>query len=487
MRHCRKIQRPLDDFDKYFISDSALEMVQLAIEVKHPKFVNSVLNTLTKNAIGLHIKTDGVNLIREEGNLINQNSQLAPINVLKIPENQKNKNCDELCEWMYETHQPDFSKSLATIAADDHRVVLNSSHMCADGGYLLYLLNKCMSDLEKTHSNSSFNESSHKNNNDNKLNYNSDENDFYLPGSVSELMKDELEEAKNSKLEISDDLTYTPLNLFEKQSSRRSDQSCKLDSERASELNHDVDIESFSRRIMEAAKNAKKTTYISNKSDASTFQCYDKNSKTLKGLSEYIWTGLSLIMCARNGKIGPIGINTCVDFRRFTNKYQNNEKLFCNSFTCINVVSEKKVNENMTIEEVAHEMRKNFDYLMKNKGVFVNYYRDPTKHFKPNFIFPHISNMGPIKFKDPIADFCMAQRMNEEAASGALAILSYSKCGNGINEVNNRLLYSPSFINEKDGHMLIDALMFFLHEIPIQTKVGDALKQLIHFQNSYKY
>ena len=123
--------RPMSANEKRFSDQINMMFMQFAIEVNHPSELKPFLEKIINATSGLFIKTDGYNLI-------SNNVSKDCIKIQKIPKGIKTlQGC---CDWLYNSLTPNTDHALASIAADDTRIVVNSNHALTDGGYYAQLL-----------------------------------------------------------------------------------------------------------------------------------------------------------------------------------------------------------------------------------------------------------------------------------------------------------------------------------------------------------
>lgn len=121
--------RPLVGKEKIFLNPDYRVYVQFS------------LNKLKKSTSGLYIKSDGYNFLY---NMKDEES----VTVHRIP--KAINNLSECCDWIYRTYTPDVDYSLASISADDTRVVVNSCHALTDGGFIDVLIQDIQNPLSKS-------------------------------------------------------------------------------------------------------------------------------------------------------------------------------------------------------------------------------------------------------------------------------------------------------------------------------------------------
>lgn len=412
--------RPLDESEFYFVSKEAMEFVQLSFELDSSASVSNFVNQLKYSVAGLHARCD-------RDRLFSINRHLSEIPVYSIPSHLRTLKA--VNQWMYLNHTPEINDRLAEIACDDHRVVINSSHVCADGGYLASLV-KGIQTKEGLPAHPT------------------------LPGSIVSILNDELTRVKSNKeikLAGPDSVTYL--------------------------LNQKEDVN--------VPENCKAYSIIQS-DDSKSLACYDEKKKKINGLTEHMWCGLSLSICALNNEIGPIGVNTCVDFRRLVKPQSRVSNEMTNFFGVVNIVADHFDDPNLKISDLSKQFRDHFNYVINSDAIFYNYLH-PTDMHKDNTPVAHLSNIGPIKYKKPIKDFEITLNLNQKSAQDVAQIVSYSKINE--NDENNNVIhyqfaYSPRVISHKLGRKIFDSFHFFMRNIKPSNLVVDAFNELKKFQKN---
>ena len=93
-----------------------------------------------------------------------------------------------------------------------------------------------------------------------------------------------------------------------------------------------------------------------------------------------------------------------------------------------------------------------------------------------------LSNMGVINIKPPFEDVWVQQTMEEHETDYEMCLLSWSKVGNGRNDVYARLRYSTNVISDQEASGFSESLRHVLENMPLSTTVGDAVEQLMQIQ-----
>ena len=418
--------RPLDESEFYFVSKEAMEFVQLCIKLKSPEKIENYVNQVRQSIAGLYSKCD-------RKYLYNVDRKPNEIEIHKIPNYLKSYDLQDVNQWMYENHTPDIHDHLAEIAANDTMLVINSSHVCADGGYLASIVKNIQS-------------------------RNGLPPHPTVPGSIIELLKDHFDSVQSQNKEVklfqSDQVTYL-LNLKE---------------------NPDVLETSKAHSLFKILK-------------AKELSCFNQSNAKLQGLTDMMYCGLSLSLSAKNNKLGALGCNTCVDFRKVIPS-QKVSKEMTNFFSTINIVSanmSNPSNKNLTIGDISKLFRDNFTMLMKDNALFYSHLHPVDMH-RDNTPFAHLSNIGVIKILDnsPIEDFAIRLQVNQKAAQEVFQIVSYSKVSKGRNDVHFQCAYSPKIISDHDAKVIFDSFVYFMKNINIDTKVVDAYNSMKKIQSKIK-
>ncbi|KAK8898022.1 hypothetical protein M9Y10_000272 [Tritrichomonas musculus] len=425
----QRFGRPMVGIEKLFVNQIHNCYIQFALEVEHREDMPTVLNKV-KNAIaGLYIKSDGFNLL---DNLKDQES----VTVHEIP--KEIETLSACCDWIYNTYTPNIESSLASIAADDHRIVVNSNHSITDGGYFVNLLK----DIQDPSKESLFSQ---------KAPIPKDLRTDLLKNEFDNFLKNKTKYMKNLPSYQQKDLTY--LNLQET-----------------------VSLPDSYNLLPKRCKAELKCTELS------PF-IYDRQTKRLSHMSEFLWTGLCMAINAKNGQYGPIGLENCMDLRRLLPKERVNQS-FGNAYTDF-TMSVKEANPRMTINEINSSFRSNFN-RMKVNDWFYKEYMFPFAFQRENCSVSHVSNVGPMKFRSPYKDFYLQCTQKEEGLRPILQVTSYSKNNEekDINDIVLHMRYSPTVMSKKNANDIFDTYVYFLKNVDPRKKSGDVLDELIAFQNS---
>lgn len=421
--------RPMSANEKRFSDQINKMFIQFAIEVNHPSELPPFLEKIKKSTAGLFIKTDGHNLI---DNGISPDS----VTIHKIPKNIKTlQGC---CDWLYETLTPNNDHALASIAADDTRVVVNSNHALTDGGFYAQLLE----DIQNPSADYLF------------------KSIAPMPGDLrNNLLKPEFDQFLKDKAKYA---SHWP-------SFKTSDLTFLT-------LQETVDLPDRSKLVPPRLQTEMKCNELS------PF-IYDKKTGKTNHVSDYLWAGICFAMNAKNGKFGSIGIDTCMDFRRILPKSKIDHS-FGNAFTNFTLCVEKP-DPKMTVGEICKELRKNFKLIRANDW-FYKEYLFPLEVFREDCAVCHVSNVGKLSIKDPLKDFHLQVTSKENALRPFAQVTSYNKLKveTGLNDFILHFRYSPLIMSYKTAKDIFDTYIYFLKNIDPSKKSGDVLDELIHFQQS---
>ena len=421
--------RPMVDIEKLFVNQVHNCYIQFALEVEHPKHMPSILEKMKHAISGLYIKSDG-------SKFYDNRKDPESVTVHRIP--TKLKTLSDCCDWVYSTYTPNIESSLASIAADDHRIVVNSNHSITDGGYFVNLL-KNIQDPSKS---GLF------------------EKKAPIPRDLrTDLLKDEFDEFLQNKEKYmkrlpsykQKDLTY--LHLQEK-------------------VNLPDSYNLFQKRCCAHIKCSDLSPHV-----------YNRSANKLSHMSEFLWTGLCMATNAKNGKHGPIGLENCMDLRRLVPKERVSNS-FGNAYTDF-TMSVSGANPKMTIGEINASFRSSFNQLKQNYW-FYKEYLFPFTYIRDNCSVSHVSNVGPMKVSSPCKDFYLQCSQKEEMLRPFLQVTSYSKMNDkkDMNDLVLHMRYSPAMISMKNANDIFDTYVYFLKNVDPRMKSGDVLDELIHFQKS---
>ncbi|OHS99611.1 hypothetical protein TRFO_33872 [Tritrichomonas foetus] len=425
------ISRPLGPFEGLFTESR--EQVQFVLELSSPKYLPKIVDQLIDSINAFRLKTDGENLIYSSKNI--------PA-VHQIP--SEFKSTYDVAKYV-SSIPLDYSKTLANIAVDDHRVAVNVSHMVCDGGFFVDLFKRIT---------------------ENRVLPN-DPNGF-LPYKMEELFKNEVENTDPKLVKAHVD-------------------SVKLLS--AVNWSHSSTNDS----IMDC-----KSVYVENEVKNMRF------TKDKVGLTDSLWTSLALAYNAHSGSLDHLfnqnsnmnifdknqlhnifGVSTCVDLRNKLLPEQINKNV-CNNFTSIFVIPNmSNLTERSTIRELAVEMRKDFltkrdngSFFATIKAILNGFPEQPTPT-----AYAEVSHIGRFVMKPPIVDVYIGQTMKSKPIEMLMPLSVFSKSSETTNTVITRMQYSPTVMTEKDAQTITNMVVHALRNIPNDVTIREAYEELSALKN----
>ena len=422
---------PNAQYEKSFFDHFKSSYIQFAIEVGNKQDMSDILDKIKNAATGLYIKTDGFKILSNSQNQ-------STVTVYTIP--KEIHSLSDCCDWIFREHTPNTNSSLASIACDDTRIVVNSNQSITNTDYFVNLLNTLQ---------------------------NSPYDKFFTHKSPipihfnTNIIKEEYEEYFENKQHHSkgwpafqqSDLSF--LNLH----------------------NHDLANNSMNHNQLLCKADIKC-------SELSPF-IYDKCIGKPKNIYEFMWTGLCMATNTTNGKFGPFGIANCVDYR----KIQTNGSLI-NSFGNLNYTNfslcVQDVNPKMTIGEICSLFKCNFN-LVKANDQFYKDYMYPIEYNSNDNAVSHFSNVGPISIKSPLYnDIYMQNSEMEDGMPPLLNVSCYStsKMDNGMDDIIVQMRYSPTVLSKENAEKVFKTYVYFLKNVDPSMNSGDVLNELIRFQKS---
>ena len=344
----------------------------------------------------------------------------TPFNILKMPNDIVD--VQEAADWIDRNGSPVLTETLATVAANDRIVAYNCQHMCADGRLMLHFVNHLF-------------------------------DDDLLSKKVCGLPKEQPVLFKEMFDKYNETAPYTPVSELTRLQWRRKRPSV------------------FDR--------SRKAQYKLFKLPSTRFTCYNPKEKRLVGLTDSLLMSMLLSAQAYNKRLeSSMCMMTVMDMRT---KMQPSDVGFdvCNNYVCVPTIA-RGVTEGTTLEELRRRLKSDLTYKIKNNGVypcmrFEDFAQDGTTIMS-------LSNMGVINIKPPFEDVWVQQTMEEHETDYEMCLLSWSKVGNGKNDVYARLRYSTNVISDKEASGFSESVRHVLENMPLSTTVGEAVEQLMQIQ-----
>ena len=412
--------RPLKGFEKFWASDNAPEYLEFAVKFDDPKLVPIALENFKKLFCGTRLK------------IVNECYHKAdPFPITKIP--NYIQDCEEAVTWMISNNVKPCSQIMTTFSINDTIIAGSTCHNTGSGGYVFNAVRHCL---------------------DNPNTLFPDGKQVEIPCHTSEMYGDLIEKAIKSNPPI-------------------------IHSSELSEFSLDLK----SPYLMPKGSHA---IYLRGTIPASSLQCYDKVKKRPINLSNQVWTAFSLVHEAYGAKqqgrtsISRLSTSSVVDLDRMN--FSRNKKINWNSTNSVcspNIYVD--TTPDMTIEEIGIGFRKNHD-LNENNGAILWFTQGDTE-FKPAGKCGNgVSNIGPIVMKNGLKDFYLQSYSPAPVIETSLFFSTFSVVTKHRNDVKICLRYQPTSITAKTARIIKESTEFVLTQIPLKTRLKDAVKELQDFQ-----
>ena len=407
------IKRSVDPFDQLFID--TVQMCQLAIHVKHPSHVEPLLEKVKKIFVSTKMRLEGNFIVRDDS---------IDVPVVKLPENFKNMS--EACNYMFINHSPLINQTMGIIGANSDTIVINSNHVCTDGGYCLEAFNALRDDI-----------------------------DIVPPminnGTYASFEK-QINEARSAP-------PPRPLNprltrIFPK------DQKMAVDFPLINGVRSKV-----------AAKD---------------LTCFDKVKQRPVGMTDFLYTNIILSGLAFENKFDEgMGITTVMSVR----PYLDRPATFEDGCAISLIPVSGKGSLDTTIAEFMRSTREDFNQRIQ-RGEHFGFIHDYTKPCDMSKEIPGlpltVTNIGQFKLGGPIDDvgFAATVAVNPRGAP-FYTYLHYSVVGEGRNDTVNEVLYSPTVTSKREAQLLLDSVLYGMQNIQLNDSLGVALDKMKGFQEKF--
>lgn len=215
--------------------------------------------------------------------------------------------------------------------------------------------------------------------------------------------------------------------------------------------------------------------------------CYDKERKTLKGLSESLWLALALSTSTYGNTLDKFGCTNCINMRPFMNP-KDIDASVGNCFTTTSIYADN-VDLNQTVRQLGQQFRKNFEngksngQLKSSMQVLIQGF----PHLSDHVLFSQLSNLGMIPQPKEVVDLHIHNRITSTGFEVLGCLINYGKNSFGKDIIVPRFEYPPSVVSELDFKRIFASTLFVLKDLPLDTSVGDACNQIRKIQESIKY
>ena len=345
--------------------------------------------------------------------------------VAQIPNNLTK--IEDVARWVTVNCNPFPKSSLGIISANNNYVAANVTHACWDGKIIIDIVNAIVNDIE-----------------------------------VPEIKT-----------------FYNSMNIFP-------EEIAKAEAFPESEITHKGLTRFTSKDKFFKAQNHINQFYTI-KTPVNQLKCYDPILKRPRGLTDALYANICLSCAAYEGKLDKIGINSCVDLRKFI-PYKCNQWELQNVFSSIDIVA-KDVTLDTTIRELMRKTRDAYNQRIKENahfGFFKHLNDEPDFSKQIKKIRPAVSNLGIFPIGGPIDDILVKDicLLDPNGYYGA-EFESYGIRGCGRNDVFTVLEYGQQDLSRREASLLLDSVDFALRNLDLDLSCGKAIEKLQEFQQNY--
>lgn len=392
--------------------------LQTSIEFETPDDTKRAVEELIKCYNAFHIRN----------NILNVFPNNRDPEILKIPSSLTT--LPEINEWMYKTHTPSPFKSWGTIAMDDTRLVINTSHAAGDGRHQKILIEHLCNPSESWQAPP-------------------------VPMAPYSKFASEI-----SKIKLPREFTCG-----------NEPNSCRI----------------FPRLPVDTKKTSKYEIGLIRK-DAKSLKCWCHETQRLRGLTESMWVAMGLMATAQTGKFADsFGICTCFDLRSTVTAEERQDKSIQDFFA--DICARATPTTDMTLGELGDAMRKSFNVNVQQRR-YIDYMKSVwASVFKP-WIVPEpkglgleVSSIGPIRIRKPVKDAYVSLMTPDSYGLGSLCLMSYSIINEdtGRNEFIGHTQYNTTEISRKEGDLFTKGIEYAMTSFDRSKKVGQAINELKAF------
>ena len=404
----------LSPYDKFF---QMVHMhLQVAVHVKDPMYIAPLLEKAKKIAVGTQLKLQKDKLIFEK----------ADVPIFRLPDNFSSMR--DACGYMYMNHTRPINEALASIGANKDTIVINSHHLCCDGGMLVEMFNALKGEKE-----------------------------YDQPKTLENVFKvfpEEIERAtKWPKIDINDEnlARFTPKD----------------------------------KGMPFVSMYTQKSTGFDTTPDK--LKVYDKKTGKVHGLTDAFYSYMVLTTSVMNGKFKETGVKTMINMRKYMKKPAD----FSNGAILSKVtLSAPLATPDTTIKDFMKMYRKDFNNILKNGehfGFLKHYEDSPDKNKMINGTFSILTNVGQFRLGGPIDDvaICTNRFSPPVPALPALSVLHYAVIGKNRNDLYTRISYQPLAFTAREADMFVGSIRYGLENIDLNKTIKEARQMIKNYQDQF--
>lgn len=353
-----------------------------------------------------------------DGHILYRNPQHVPI--YDLPNLSNN---EELSHYMLQKHTRPFKFALGSIGVNDDCVVINCNHMVADGGYLHFII-------------------------------------------------DEISNGRDTPLD--DDYPHSAEFLFTKEISEAPDDLLPAD--------YDMKLTNFLSKDRDQLNANEYARLIITEFPANSLQCYNKEKKKIKGLTESILSNFYAAAVAYSAQSFKCGVESCVDLRRYLKKRSWSDTCI---FSMIPIMADVVPTESLA--DIGQKLRYDLNRRIDNGSSFsylkAIYEGKTGPEFKGSRC--EISNVGPTRIGGPLVDAYYGYSELSIAMPHIISITSFSIIGNGRNNIIFRLKYNSDKLSTREAKMMSASTIWSMQNISNDTSLEKAIESISQFQRKY--
>lgn len=379
----------------------------MVLEIEKPSDVPEIVEKIYNRVPGLHIRSDGEQLYMKK----------APLEVYKLPSNITSLN--NAAEWMFDNHTPPYNKALASLAANNTKIVLNTNHMCSDGIFIKNLIES-------------------------------------LPKKEGNTI---------------DQIPISVFTNFKNQIPTNSDSAYLFDED-----------PNISRIIPQTTPEPKNTRLSSvfDEFELSKLSC-NQNGKIV-GLTDMFWVASSLAVMVSNRKLGKCGTATAINMRPFLDQSRKNLSIG-NHVASISATAKLDLDDTIKqlAQKLRSSFNENLKNGLHYKHLAATYRAivlGQVLEHPPGLGF-EVSNIGPVRIGKQINDIFITNLMPSCHVDG-VCLASYSKMfeNNKDAKISNLFCYSDQDIHDNEAALLAESINQILKDVKYDQTVRSTIKSI---------
>ena len=398
-------------WDEYFMQTE--QCMQLALHCKSPELVPKVLEKINKLLITTKLRFEDHKFLLNE----------KEMPVFRLPDNFAS--LKDALEYMDMHHNPKYDVALAKVAANKDTIVINSSHSCTDGVYMLNLFNALRDDI-----------------------------DLQPTTTVSNSFDNFLDKIMEGDAHPDNDFTNPNLTRFTPK---------------------DRDFTSLYEYAMRRGT----------KSRAEDLKCYDPVLKRPTKLTDALYTQFVLSAAAYEGKFDKFGINTIMNLRPYLNTKDGFDK---GCLFAIFDITAKNITMDTTIREIMAKTRQSYEEQLK-RGVMWGWFQHLADEPDMTKAIPGVrlllTNIGQFRLGGPFDDVFVDCTSRPQLGAPRLDLIHFGVIGENRNDCISMFDFEYNTVSPREVDMFAKSIHFGLENIELDETCGKALERITEFQQKF--